>query len=146
MYEDGKPVGTPLNYDNVAAVTVADFDGERVLMSDRTTTADGTLLLYTFADGHMQRVPSGSALNGGAVYSSVRNGTTSTWSIRRTDLAIPQRNRSRSRGMTSSDARPSPLTSTPRTRAAGTRFAFPSTSSAAPAISSATAICVVRSS
>lgn len=87
VYEDGKPVGTPLNYDNVAAVTVADFDGERVLMSDRTTTADGTLLLYTFADGHMQRVPSGSALNGGAVYSSVRNGTTSTWSIRRTDLA-----------------------------------------------------------
>ena len=34
----------------------------------------------------MQRVPSGSALSGGAVYSAIRNGTTSTWSIRRTDL------------------------------------------------------------
>ncbi|MFF2125537.1 hypothetical protein ACFVW1_09055, partial [Streptomyces olivochromogenes] len=87
VYEDGKLVGTPLNYDNVSAVSVVDFDGERVLVSDRTTTADGTLLLYTFADGHTQRVPSGSVLNGGAVYSSVRNGTTSTWSIRRTDLA-----------------------------------------------------------
>ncbi|MFD9276534.1 hypothetical protein ACFWD7_04510 [Streptomyces mirabilis] len=87
VYEDGNLVGTPLNYDNVSAVSVVDFDGERVLVSDRTTTADGTLLLYTFADGHTQRVPSGSVLNGGAVYSSVRNGTTSTWSIRRTDLA-----------------------------------------------------------
>ncbi|QIY97237.2 hypothetical protein HEP87_28670 [Streptomyces sp. S1D4-11] len=87
VYEDGRLVGTPLNHYDVSTVTVVDFDGERVLVSDRTTAADGTLLLYTFADGHMQRVPSGSALNGGAVYSSVRNGTTSTWSIRRTDLA-----------------------------------------------------------
>ncbi|MET8953616.1 hypothetical protein [Streptomyces sp. NPDC004533] len=86
VYEDGTLVGTPLNYINGSAVTVVDFDGERVLMSDRTTTTDGTLLLYTFANGRTQRVPSGSALNGGAVYSSVRNGTTSTWSIRRTDL------------------------------------------------------------
>jgi len=44
--------------------------------------------------------------------------------------------------MTSSVALPSPRASTPRTIAAGTRRALPSTSSAAPAISSATAICV----
>lgn len=88
VYEDGKAVGTTLDYNDVSAVSVVDFDGERVLVSDKTTAADGTLLLYTFADGHMQRVLSGSALNGGAVYSSVRSGTTSTWSIRRTDLAI----------------------------------------------------------
>ncbi len=44
--------------------------------------------------------------------------------------------------MTSSAALPSPRASTPRTIAAGTRRALPSTSSAAPAISSATAICV----
>ncbi|MGW6907973.1 hypothetical protein [Streptomyces sp. NPDC054940] len=86
VYEDGKLVGTPLNYNDVSTVHVVDFDGSRVLVSDKTTAADGTLLLYTFADGHMGRVPSGSALNGGAVYSSVRNGTTSSWAIRRTDL------------------------------------------------------------
>ncbi|WP_370261203.1 hypothetical protein [Streptomyces sp. V4I8] len=86
VYEDGKLVGTPLNYSDVSMVDVVDFDGERVLVSDKTTAADGTLLLYTFADGHSERVPSGSALDGGAVYSSVRNGTTAAWSIRRTDL------------------------------------------------------------
>jgi hypothetical protein len=88
VYEDGKLVGTPLNYNDVSAVNVVDFDGERVLVSDRTTAADGTLLLYTFANGHSERVPSGSALNAGAVYSAVGNGTTSTWSIRRTDLTV----------------------------------------------------------
>ncbi|MFE0328334.1 hypothetical protein ACFW08_16420 [Streptomyces sp. NPDC058960] len=86
VYEDGKLVGTPLNYYDVSKVHVVDFDGEHVLVSDKTTAADGTLLLYTFASGHMERVPSGSALDGGAVYSSVRNGTTSSWWIRRTDL------------------------------------------------------------
>lgn len=86
VYEDGTLVGTPLNYSDVSVVTVADFDGEHALVSDKTTASDGTLLLYTFADGDMRRVPSGSALNGGAVYSSERNGTTTTWSIRRTDL------------------------------------------------------------
>ncbi|WP_128433844.1 hypothetical protein [Streptomyces cyaneus] len=86
VYEDGKLVGTPLNYSDVSMVNVVDFDGEHVLVSDRTTAADGTLLLYTFADGHSARVPSASALDGGAVYSSVRNGTTAAWSIRRTDL------------------------------------------------------------
>ncbi|MET9786754.1 hypothetical protein [Streptomyces canus] len=84
--EDGTPVGTPLNYADVSVVSVVDFDGERALVSDKTTASDGTLLLYTFEGGHTQRVPSGSALYGGALYSSVRNGTTSTWSIRRTDL------------------------------------------------------------
>ncbi|WP_326666461.1 hypothetical protein [Streptomyces canus] len=84
--EDGTPVGTPLNYADVSVVSVVDFDGERALVSDKTTASDGTLLLYTFEGGHTQRVPSGSALSGGALYSSVRNGTTSTWSIRRTDL------------------------------------------------------------
>ncbi|GAA3070483.1 hypothetical protein [Streptomyces glomeratus] len=86
VYEDGKLVGTPLNYYDVSKVHVVDFDGEHVLVSDKTTASDGTLLLYTFASGHMERVPSGSALDGGAVYSSVRNGTTSSWWIRRTDL------------------------------------------------------------
>ena len=50
--------------------------------------------------------------------------------------ARAQRKRSRSGGMTSSRARPSPATSSPRTIAAGTPRALPSTSSAAPAISS----------
>ncbi|MGW3450519.1 hypothetical protein [Streptomyces sp. NPDC001076] len=86
VYEDGKPVGTPLDQDNGSTVTVVDFDGAHALVSDRTTISDGTLLLHTFADGHHERVPAGSALYGGAVYSSVRNGTTSTWAIRRTDL------------------------------------------------------------
>ncbi|MEU3339197.1 hypothetical protein [Streptomyces sp. NPDC006668] len=84
---NGTPVGTPLNYSDVSVVSVVDFDGEHALVSDKTTAYQGTLLLYTFRDGHMERVPSGSALDGGALYSSVRNGTTSTWTIRRTDLA-----------------------------------------------------------
>lgn len=87
VYENGTLVGAPLDYADASVVTVADFDGAHALVSDKTTAANGTLLLYTFADGHTQRVPSGSALNGGAIYSSVRNGTTSTSSIRRTDLA-----------------------------------------------------------
>ncbi|MFJ9631586.1 hypothetical protein ACIRU8_28140 [Streptomyces sp. NPDC101175] len=86
VYDNGTPVGTPLAATDTSAVTVADFDGARALLSDRTTTSDGTLLLYTFATGNSQRVPAGSALSGGAVYSSARNGTTTTWSIRRTDL------------------------------------------------------------
>src|SRR3990172_7884825 len=48
--------------------------------------------------------------------------------------------------MTRSCAVPSPATERPRTTAAGTPLVFPSTSSAAPAISSATAISVDRSS
>ncbi|MFD4598258.1 hypothetical protein ACFWPQ_09480 [Streptomyces sp. NPDC058464] len=85
VYENGAQVGTPLDHDG-SSVTVADFDGTHALLSDRTTMANGTLRLYTFADGHSERVPSGSALYGGAVYSSERNGTTTTWSIHRTDL------------------------------------------------------------
>ncbi|MDV9174561.1 hypothetical protein R6V09_31185 [Streptomyces sp. W16] len=85
-YENGTQVGTPLDYTDTSVVTVADFDGAHALLSDKTTASNGTLLLYTFADGHTQRVPSGSALYGGAVYSSERNGTTTTWSIHRTDL------------------------------------------------------------
>ncbi|MET9909554.1 hypothetical protein ABZZ74_22595 [Streptomyces sp. NPDC006476] len=84
---NGTLVGTPLNYYDVSTVSVVDFDGERALVSDKTTATDGTLLLYTFDSGSTQRVPAGSALDGGALYSSVRNGTTSTWTIRRTDLA-----------------------------------------------------------
>ncbi|WDF39857.1 hypothetical protein PBV52_25195 [Streptomyces sp. T12] len=86
VYEDGKLVGTQLNFSDPSDVKVVDFDGAHVLLADRTTASDGTLLLDTFADDARQRVPAGSALDGGAVYSSVRNGTTSTWSIRRTDL------------------------------------------------------------
>ncbi|MEU6194433.1 hypothetical protein [Streptomyces sp. NPDC047061] len=85
VYENGAQVGTPLDHDG-SSVTVADFDGTHALLSDRTTVANGTLRLYTFADGQSERVPAGSALYGGAVYSSERNGTTSTWSIHRTDL------------------------------------------------------------
>ena len=57
-----------------------------------------------------------------------------------------QRNRSRSRGIRRSEPRPSPTTSTPRTIAPGTPAVLPITSSAAAAISSATAICVDVSS
>src|SRR5215210_6743216 len=56
------------------------------------------------------------------------------------------RKRSRSGGITRSRAEPSPSSSRPRTIAAGMPSVLPMTSSAAPAISSATAICVVRSS
>ncbi len=59
---------------------------------------------------------------------------------------LTQRNRSRSAGMTRSRAVPSPATSSPRTTAAGIPATLRMTSSAAPAISSATAIVVVRSS
>src|SRR4029453_5517070 len=54
--------------------------------------------------------------------------------------------RSRSAGMTKSFAFPSPRRDSPRTMAAGILAVLPMTSSAAPAISSATAIIVVRSS
>ncbi|MFE9440379.1 hypothetical protein ACFYO2_15450 [Streptomyces sp. NPDC006602] len=86
VYEDGKLVGTQLDFYDFSDVSVVDFDGAHVLLADKTTASDGTLFLDTFADDRRQRVPAGSALDGGALYSSVRNGTTSTWSIRRTDL------------------------------------------------------------
>ncbi|WP_262059451.1 hypothetical protein [Streptomyces sp. STR69] len=86
VYENGTQVGTPLDNANGSAITVADFDGTHALLSDRTTVNNGTLLLYTFATGNSQRVPAGSALSGGAVYSAERNGTTTTWSIHRSDL------------------------------------------------------------
>ncbi|MBK6012330.1 hypothetical protein [Streptomyces sp. MBT53] len=86
VYENGTQVGTPLAYSDTSVVAVEDFDGAHALLSDKTTVYNGTLLLYTFADGHSQRVPSGSALSDGALYTSERNGTTSTWSIRRTDI------------------------------------------------------------
>ncbi|WP_159058909.1 hypothetical protein [Streptomyces caeruleatus] len=86
VYENGKLVGTQLDLSDPSDVNVVDFDGAHVLLTDKTTASDGTLLLDTFADDARQRVPAGSALDGGAVYSSVRNGTTSTWAIRRTDL------------------------------------------------------------
>src|SRR5262249_33418040 len=53
---------------------------------------------------------------------------------------LGHRKRSRSAGITRSCARPGPAKSSPRTTATGTRESFPITSSAAPAISSATAI------
>src|SRR4030095_3095616 len=56
------------------------------------------------------------------------------------------RKRSRSAGMITSLAFPSPRRDSPRTMAAGILAVLPMTSSAAPAISSATAIIVVRSS
>src|SRR5207244_11167861 len=55
-----------------------------------------------------------------------------------------QRKRSRSAGITSSRAEPSPEGDSPRTIAAGTPRVLPLTRSAAPAISSATAISVPR--
>ena len=61
-------------------------------------------------------------------------------------LVVAHRNRSRSAGMTRSFPLPSPVTRSPRTTAAGMRESFPITSSAAPAISSATAIVVACSS
>ncbi|WP_406457938.1 hypothetical protein OH768_27475 [Streptomyces sp. NBC_01622] len=86
VYDNGTQVGTPLDYPDTSVVTVADFDGAHALLSDKTTASNGTLLLYTFADGHSQRVPSGTTLYDGALYASERNGTTSTWSIHRTDI------------------------------------------------------------
>ena len=64
----------------------------------------------------------------------------------RASLSGRQRNRSRSRGMTRSPPDPSPDSRRPRTIAAGMPSVFPITSCAAPAISSATAICVACSS
>src|SRR4051812_35200809 len=61
-------------------------------------------------------------------------------------LALAHRKRSRSGGITSSRALPSPRASTPLITAAGTPAVFPITSSAAPASSSARAITVAWSS
>ncbi|KAB1987649.1 hypothetical protein [Streptomyces triticiradicis] len=86
VYDDGKPTGVPLDLGDVSADQVRDFDGEHFLLSDRTTVYNDTLLLYTVATGRSERVPGGSVLYGGALYTSVKSGT-SGWSVRRTDLA-----------------------------------------------------------
>ncbi|OIJ68852.1 hypothetical protein [Streptomyces mangrovisoli] len=86
VYDNGTLTGVPLALGDTSADHVMDFDGEHFLLSDKTTVNNGTLLLYTVATGASSRVPAGSALDGGALYTSVKDGT-SLWSIRRTDLA-----------------------------------------------------------
>ncbi|MFF4500387.1 hypothetical protein [Streptomyces sp. NPDC001401] len=86
VYENGKLTGVPLQPGDTSADQVMDFDGAHFLLSDKTTAGNGTLLLYTIATGASRRVPAGTALYGGGLYSSVQN-STSSWSIRRTDLA-----------------------------------------------------------
>src|SRR5207247_10418025 len=65
--------------------------------------------------------------------------------VLRTLRVVAHRKRSRSGGITTSRAVPSPRRSKPRTTAAGTPSSLPLTSSAAPASSSATAITVACS-
>ncbi|MFJ5216268.1 hypothetical protein ACIP98_16285 [Streptomyces sp. NPDC088354] len=86
VYDNGTPTGVPLERSDISLDRVVDFDGEHFLLSDKTTTYNGTLLLYTVATGASERVPDGSALDGGALYTSEKDGT-SNWSVRRTDLA-----------------------------------------------------------
>ena len=85
VYENGAPTGVPLQAGDVSVDEVVDFDGAHFLLSDKTTGNNGTLLLYTVATGATQRAAAGSALYGGGLYTSVQN-STSSWSIRRTDL------------------------------------------------------------
>lgn len=85
VYDNGTPTGIPLQLTGTSIDRVTDFDGSRLLLSDRTTTNNGTLLLYTVATGASARVPGGSVLDGGALYSSVKDGI-SSWSVRRADL------------------------------------------------------------
>lgn len=87
VYDHGAPVGTPLHYSDPTGVGVRGFDGAHVLVSDRTTDRDGTWLLHTFADGEDTRVAGGSELDGGALYSSVRDSAGTGGVIRRTDLS-----------------------------------------------------------
>lgn len=86
VYENGKLTGVSLEQSDTSVNQVVDFDGAHFLLSDKTTPINGTLLLHTVATGADRRVPAGSALYGGGLYSSVQN-STSSWSIRRTDLA-----------------------------------------------------------
>ncbi|MEU6227041.1 hypothetical protein [Streptomyces sp. NPDC047042] len=83
VYDNGTLTGVPLQ--DTSDDQVTDFDGSRFLLSDRTTLNNGTLRLYTVATGASERVPGGSVLNGGALYTSVKDGT-SSWSVRRADL------------------------------------------------------------
>ncbi|MFI5676474.1 RHS repeat domain-containing protein [Streptomyces cellulosae] len=86
VYDNGTLTGVPLQLSDTSADQVVDFDGSHFLLSDTTTVNNGTLLLYTVATGASERVAPGSALYGGALYTSVKDAT-SSWSIRRTDLA-----------------------------------------------------------
>ncbi|UUU23967.1 fibronectin type III domain-containing protein [Streptomyces sp. DSM 40750] len=86
VYENGKLTGVPLEPSDTSVDQVVDFDGAHFLLSDKTTSTSGTLVLHTVATGADRRVPAGSALYGGGLYSSVQT-STSSWSIRRTDLA-----------------------------------------------------------
>ncbi|MEU3514324.1 hypothetical protein ABZ770_03390 [Streptomyces sp. NPDC006654] len=86
VYDKGTPTGVPLQLSDTSGDQVVDFDGGHFLLSDQTTARNGTLLLYTVATGASERVPAGSALYGGALYTSVKEAT-SGWSIRRTDPA-----------------------------------------------------------
>ncbi|MDQ0933194.1 hypothetical protein [Streptomyces turgidiscabies] len=83
VYDNGTLTGVPLQ--DASDDQVVDFDGSRFLLSDRTTVNNGTLLLHTVATGASERVPGGSVLYGGALYTSVKDGT-SSWSVRRADL------------------------------------------------------------
>ncbi|MDT9699809.1 fibronectin type III domain-containing protein [Streptomyces sp. P17] len=86
VYANGTLTGVPLQRTDASLDQVVDFDGNRFLLWDKTTAFNGTLLLYTVATGAAERVPEGSALYGGALYSSVKT-SSSSWSIQRTDLA-----------------------------------------------------------
>ncbi|MFJ7147544.1 hypothetical protein ACIQVT_04970 [Streptomyces sp. NPDC100445] len=86
VYANGTRAGIPLQRTEPGLDKIVDFDGDRLLLSDRTTSANDTLLLYTVATGATERVPQGSALYGGNLYSTVKTDL-STWAIRRTDLA-----------------------------------------------------------
>jgi hypothetical protein len=86
VYEAGKLIGVPLQVDETALDQVVDFDGDHFLLWDHSSTYGGTVLLYTVATGTSRRVPQGSALYGGDIYTRLQNGP-SSWSIKRTDLA-----------------------------------------------------------
>ncbi|MFD8735668.1 hypothetical protein ACFV06_12155 [Streptomyces sp. NPDC059618] len=85
VYDDGTPTGVPLELEDISGDVVRGFDGGHFLLSDRTTDFRGTLLLYTVATGKTERVPGGSVLYQGALYTSEKNGTSAS-TIRRTDL------------------------------------------------------------
>ncbi|MGW3243197.1 hypothetical protein [Streptomyces sp. NPDC001070] len=83
VYQDGKRVGVALPH--TADARVVAFDGQYVLSSDPASSAGP--LLQTVSSGASRHVPGGSALDGGALYTSASTANGSGWSIRRTDLA-----------------------------------------------------------
>ncbi|MFD7876499.1 hypothetical protein ACFV5G_20715 [Streptomyces sp. NPDC059766] len=86
VYDNGTLTGVPLELEDISVDVVRGFDGGHFLLSDKTTGYNGTLLLYTVATGKTERVSGGSVLYDGALYTSVKNGTSAS-TIRRTDLA-----------------------------------------------------------